>query len=130
MAGDEKHARELIDAAEMHQEVKREKDCDEPDCGCADSGCGWCGAEWPCLTRRLADALEAAQPGDDDWEYEVRYSDRVASAVNCRHVRAAVGPFALSNALFFASNVKNPEIMRRRPASAPGRWEPVEEVPQ
>ena len=56
MTDDEK--RELIDAAEMHQQRKLEPMCDEPDCGCGDFECQWCGDEWPCLTRRLADALE------------------------------------------------------------------------
>ena len=114
MAGEEKHARELIDAAEMHQEVEREKDCDDADCGCADSECGWCGAEWPCLTRRLADALEATLPGDDDWEYGVRY-------VENGHVHER---FGLADAL---DDADDGTVLRRRPA---GRWEPVEEVPR
>lgn len=158
MAGDEKPPRELIDAAEMHQEVSCEKDCDEPGCGCADSECGWCGAEWPCLTRRLADALEAerahmqslakwagvpdsassleiacevstaleaALPGDDDWEYAMRESGEDEPWSYTHPTREL-----LLSAVGWMAKRQDMEILRRRPAGEPGPWEPVEEVPR
>lgn len=56
---------ELIAEAGKHSKGEPQHcDCGRP--GCAGQAyCTWCGNEWPCLSRRLADAL-AAQPQVDE----------------------------------------------------------------
>ncbi|GAB2567367.1 hypothetical protein [Leucobacter ruminantium] len=62
--------RVLIAEAEKHVEIVR---CGNPRhtnfaAGCPECGtfCEWCGDEWPCLPRRLADALSALTVPDGD----------------------------------------------------------------
>lgn len=117
MAGDEKHPRELIAEAGKHAEGPAQRcDCGRPGCD-GQTYCTWCGNEWPCLPRELADALAAALPGDDDWEYRCR-------------LRSADPSYEHTWVEVDADHQCDGELQRRRPAVDPGPWEPVEEVPR
>jgi len=125
MAGDVKHARELIAEAGKHAEGEPQGcDCDRPGCG-SQTYCTWCDNEWPCLTRELADALKAMLPGDDDWEY--RWGDRQHYAFSDDSRYEVFGSCIEAKvALNRESDRHEDRVFRRRPA---GPWEPVEEVP-
>lgn len=102
MAGDEKHARELIERARNMQAD-----------GLDDPGV---------LSLELADALEAALPGDEDWEYAMRESGEDVPWSYTHPTREL-----LLSAVGWLARRHDMEILRRRPA---GPWEPVEEAPR
>lgn len=119
MAGDEKHARELI--AEAREFVQS---WDLRGSWTPDSPVG--------MVHRLAEALEAALPGDDDWEYGVtskwgifaKYS-REAAEAHGERLRLSIESGRESG-----DPMHHGRVMRRRPSGDPGPWEPVEEVPR
>ncbi|KKI18731.1 MULTISPECIES: hypothetical protein [unclassified Leucobacter] len=67
-------------------------------------------------------ALEAALPGDDDWEYAMRESGEDEPWSYTHPTREL-----LLSAVGWMAKRQDMEIVRRRPA---GPWEPVEEVPR
>lgn len=100
MAGDEKHARELID--------RLRKSFRSLDGVVVVS---------PRLLAEVADALEAALPGDDDWEWGCDAGPgEFVPAWNNR-----------ADAAWAVAKQRGSRLVRRRSA---GPWEPVEEVPR
>lgn len=98
MAGDEKHARDSI--ADLDRWATALRMTGQVECSDA-------------LYRAIR-VIEAALPGDGDWEYGVRYVEN-----GLVHER-----FGLTDAL---DDCDDGTVLRRRPA---GEWEPVEGVPR
>ncbi len=115
MAGDEKHARELIAeagaftaASVIGKPTAREID------------------RAILLIRKLRGALEAVLPGDDDWEYRyAEATDPVAYTYGPEH--DSRGSFQTYEEASAARIEDSDLVVRRRPA---GPWEPVEEAPR
>lgn len=121
---DEKHARELIAEATAHinhtlSGIGRE--------GSAVRA-AWAAGEGSddrfALLVKLRTALEAALPGDDDWEYGTAHANEPGEGALDVNRRAAV---LRRDAWNRSTGTLTSLLVRRRPA---GPWEPVEEVPR
>lgn len=98
--------KELINSARRHKEERGSANVNN-----GRGFCGNCSQSWPCITRRLADALEAAT-AEPEWEYGRDCSPYGVDEWDSEQAaRVAVQSWRGSS------------LVRRRPA---GPWLPVE----